>query len=122
MRDFIKFIYADVYVSLKAVLCSPYKNRSVFSLNSEIEFYQLINRLSTRRVYPYLMNLQSNLSSRKHDSFDSSLHVMLLMRIYLRCMFARANIVALIMDHDQCDGDRLGGCLSRYMLIKGQYF
>ena len=54
VRDFIKFIYADVYVSLKAVLCSPYKNRSVYSLNSEIEFYQLINRLSTRRVYPYL--------------------------------------------------------------------
>ena len=41
--DVVKFIFADVHGSMKLVLQNPYKDRSVFSFNSELEFYQFVD-------------------------------------------------------------------------------
>ena len=51
--DAVKFVFADVHGSLKLVLQNPYKNRSVFSFNSELEFYQFVDKLTTKRAFPY---------------------------------------------------------------------
>ena len=47
------FVFADVHGSLKLVLQNPYKNRSVFSFNSELEFYQFLDKVTTKGVFPY---------------------------------------------------------------------
>ena len=49
----VKFVFADVHGSLKLVLQNPYKNRSVFSVNSELEFYQFVDKVTTERAFPY---------------------------------------------------------------------
>ena len=36
--DAVKFVFADLHSSLKLVQQNPYKNRSVFSFNSELDF------------------------------------------------------------------------------------
>ena len=46
--DAVKFVFADVYGSLQ-----PYKNRSVLSFNSELEFYQFVDKVTTKRAFPY---------------------------------------------------------------------
>ena len=51
--DAVKFVFADVHGSLKLVLKKPYKNRSVFSFNSELEFYQFVEKVTTKRAFPY---------------------------------------------------------------------
>ena len=51
--DAVKFVFADVHSSLKLVLKKPYKNRSVFSFNSELEFYQFVEKVTTKRAFPY---------------------------------------------------------------------
>ena len=51
--DAVKFVFADVHGSLKLVLQNPYKNRSVFSFNSELEFYQFVDKVTTKRAFPY---------------------------------------------------------------------
>ena len=51
--DAVKFVFADVHGSLKLVLQNPYKNRSVFSFNSELEFYQFVDKVTTKRSFPY---------------------------------------------------------------------
>ena len=50
--DAVKFVFADVHDSLKLVLQNPYKNRSVFSFNSELEFYQFVDKVTTNRAFP----------------------------------------------------------------------
>ena len=47
-----KFTFADVHGNLKLVLNQPFKNRSVFSFSSVCEFYQIINKVTTRFSYP----------------------------------------------------------------------
>ena len=51
--DAVKFVFADVYGSLKLVLQNPYKNKSVLSFNSELEFCQFVDKVTTKRVFPY---------------------------------------------------------------------
>ena len=51
--DAVKFVFADVHGSLKLVLQNPYKNRPVFSFNSELEFYQFVDKVTTKRAFPY---------------------------------------------------------------------
>ena len=48
-------LYAVKFVhdSLKLVLQNPYKNRSIFSFNSELEFYHFVDKVTTKTVFPY---------------------------------------------------------------------
>ena len=39
--------------NLKLVLNQPFRKRSVFSFSTIIEFYQIINKVTTRFSYPY---------------------------------------------------------------------
>ena len=48
--DVVKFIFADVHGSMKLVLQNPYKDRSVFSFNSELDFYQFVDKVTTKRA------------------------------------------------------------------------
>ena len=51
--DVVKFVFADVHGSLKLVLQNPSKNRSVFSFNSELEFYRFVDKVATKTAFPY---------------------------------------------------------------------
>ena len=50
---FQKLTFADVHKNLKLVLNQPFSKRSVFSFSTIIEFYQIINKVTTRFSYPY---------------------------------------------------------------------
>ena len=51
--DAVKFVFAGVHGSLNLVLQKPYKNRSVFPFNSELEFYQFADKVTTKRAFSY---------------------------------------------------------------------
>ena len=51
--DAVKFVFEDVHSSLKVVLQNPCENRSVFSYNSELEFYQFVDKVTTKTALPY---------------------------------------------------------------------
>ena len=51
--DAVKFVFADAHDSLKLVLQSPCKNRSVFSFIFKLEFYQFVDKVTTKRTFPY---------------------------------------------------------------------
>ena len=49
----VKFALADVHGTLKIVLTKSYKNRHVFAFDSVLEYFQIINKVSTKGRYPY---------------------------------------------------------------------
>ena len=49
----VKFAFEDVYGTLKIVLSKRYKNRHIFAFDSILEYFQIVNKVSTRRRYPY---------------------------------------------------------------------
>ena len=49
----VKFAFADVHGTLKIVLTKYYKNRHVFALDSVLEYFQTVNKVSTKERYPY---------------------------------------------------------------------
>ena len=51
-EDIVKFAFADVHGTLKIVLTKSYKNRHVFAFNSALEYFQIINKVSTKGRYP----------------------------------------------------------------------
>lgn len=48
--DTVNFVYADVHDSLQLVLQNPTKWGKFF-FNSELEFYQFVEKVSTKRVF-----------------------------------------------------------------------
>ena len=52
-KGIVKFAFVDVHGTLKIVLTKPYKNRLVFAFDSVLEYFQLVNNVSTKRRYPY---------------------------------------------------------------------
>ena len=51
--DAVKFVFTYVYGSLKLVLQNPYQNKFIFSFHSELEFYQFVYKVTTKRALPY---------------------------------------------------------------------
>ena len=51
--DAVTFVFADVHGSLKLVLQNFYENRSAFSVISKLEFYQFVDKVITKRAFPY---------------------------------------------------------------------
>ena len=49
----VKFAFADVHGTLKIVLTKSYKNRHVFAFDSVLEYFQILNKVSTKGRYPY---------------------------------------------------------------------
>ena len=49
----VKFALADVHGTLKIVLTKSYKNRHVFAFDSVLEYFQIVNKVSTKETYPY---------------------------------------------------------------------
>ena len=49
----VKFVFADVHGTLKIVLTKSYKNRHVIAFDSVLEYFQIINKSSTKGRYPY---------------------------------------------------------------------
>ena len=49
----VKFALADVHGTLKIVLTKPYKNRHVFAFDSVLEYFQIVNKVSTKETYSY---------------------------------------------------------------------
>ena len=49
----VKFAFADVHRTLKIVLTKSYKNRRVFAFDSVLEYFQIVNKVSTKERYPY---------------------------------------------------------------------
>ena len=49
----VKFAFADVHGTLKIFLTKPYKNRHVFAFDSVLEYFQIVNKVSTKETYPY---------------------------------------------------------------------
>ena len=49
----VKFVLADVHGTFKIVLSKPYQNRHVFAFDSVLEYFQIINKVSTKGRYPY---------------------------------------------------------------------
>ena len=49
----VKFAFADAHGTLKIVLTKSYKNRHVFAFDSVLEYFQIINKVSTKGRYPY---------------------------------------------------------------------
>ena len=49
----VKFAFADVHGTLNIVLTKPYKNRHVFAFDSVLEYFQIVNKVSTKERYPY---------------------------------------------------------------------
>ena len=49
----VKFAFADVHGTLKIALTKSYKNRHVFAFDSVLEYFQIINKVSTKGRYPY---------------------------------------------------------------------
>ena len=51
--DAVTFVLADVQGSVKVVLQKIYKNRSVFDFKLELELHQFVDKVSTKRAFPY---------------------------------------------------------------------
>ena len=49
----VKFAFADAHGTLKIVLTKSYKNRHVFAFDSVLEYFQIVNKVSTKETYPY---------------------------------------------------------------------
>ena len=49
----VKFAFVDVHGTLKIVLTKSYKNRNVIAFDSVLEYFQIVNKLSTKGRYPY---------------------------------------------------------------------
>ena len=49
----VKFAFADVHGTLNIVLTQSYKNRHVFAFDSVLEYFQIVNKVSTKERYPY---------------------------------------------------------------------
>ena len=49
----VKFAFADVHETLKSVLSKPYKNRHVFTFDSVLGYFQIVNKISSNRKYSY---------------------------------------------------------------------
>ena len=49
----VKSAFADAHGTLKIVLTKSYKNRHVFAFDSVLEYFQIINKVSTKGRYPY---------------------------------------------------------------------
>ena len=49
----VKFAFADAHGTLKIVLTKSYKNRHVFAFDSVLEYFQILNKVSTKGRYPY---------------------------------------------------------------------
>ena len=49
----VKFAFADAHGTLKIVLTKSYKNRHVFAFDSVLEYFQILNKVSTNGRYPY---------------------------------------------------------------------
>ena len=49
----VKFAFADVHGTLKIVLTKSYKNRHVFAFDSVLEYFQIVNKVTTKGRYPY---------------------------------------------------------------------
>ena len=49
----VKFAFTDLHGTLKIVLAKSYKNRHVFAFDSVLEYFQIVNKVSTKRRYPY---------------------------------------------------------------------
>ena len=80
--DAVKFVFVHVHSSLKLVLHNPYKNWFVFFFNSELELYQFVNKVATKRAFPYdddfeelLVRLEFHLSNLSFRVLVSSLVV-----------------------------------------------
>ena len=43
----------NLHGTLKIVLSKSYKNRYVFAFDSVLEYFQIINKVSTKGGYPY---------------------------------------------------------------------
>ena len=52
-EDIVKFAFVDVHGTLKIVLTKSYKNRHVIAFDSVLEYFQIVNKLSTKGRYPY---------------------------------------------------------------------
>ena len=48
----VKFAFADAHGTLKIVLTKSYKNRHVFAFDSVLEYFQIVNKVSTKETYP----------------------------------------------------------------------
>ena len=49
----VKFAFADVHGTLKIILTKSCKNRHVFTFDSVLEYFQIVNKVSTKERYPY---------------------------------------------------------------------
>ena len=49
----VKFAFADVHGTLNIALTQSYKNRHVFAFDSVLEYFQIVNKVSTKERYPY---------------------------------------------------------------------
>ena len=49
----VKFASADVHGTLMIVLTKSYKNRRVFAFDLVLEYFQIVNKVSTKGKYPY---------------------------------------------------------------------
>ena len=49
----VKFAFAEVHGTLKIVLTKSYKNKHVFAFDSVLEYFQIVNKVSTKERYPY---------------------------------------------------------------------
>lgn len=51
--DTVKFAFVDVHFSLKLVLQNIAKTGLFFSFNSELEFNQFVDKMSTKKAFTY---------------------------------------------------------------------
>ena len=49
----MKFAFADILGALKIVLRKPYENRLAFAFDSVLNYFQIVNKVSTKRKYPH---------------------------------------------------------------------
>ena len=61
----MKFAFAIVHGTLEIALSKPYKNRHIFAFDSVLEYFQILNKVSTKRRYPYedRINLRINIKN-----------------------------------------------------------
>ena len=49
----VKFAFTDLHGTLKIFLAKSYKNRHIFAFDSVLEYFQIVNKVSTKRRYQY---------------------------------------------------------------------
>ena len=50
----VKFAFAEVHKILKSVLRKPYKNRHEFAFDSVLEYFQIVNKISSNRLLKFI--------------------------------------------------------------------